>query len=244
MILHQQIANEQPLFEVAIFICSPIPFSESLEHGIDTRKYFGLKTDVPSRPNAISEIPDYLITHKAYLNGEEEDDVESEDGDSVDEELMIKATRYERPQLGKFKETEVIVKEIALDNDDEDGNDSYTPASSVSDSDNDTRFSSLDTSLSNSVVFTSRSKLEKPSTFYQMFFPTVDSMRINIPTAHIYGREDSWRRHSMCLVDLCEQHNAGVYQHQGGHAVPGAAAIEDVEGMCDVIESAFASVGV
>ena len=243
MILHQQIANERPPFEVAIFICSPIPFSKSLEHGIDTRKYFGLRTDVPSRPNAPSEIPDYLITHKAYLNGEGEDDVESEDGNLVDEEL-VDVARYERARLDKFKEPNVTIKEISLDSDDEDGSGSYTPASSVSESDNDTNISSLDTSLSNSVVLTSCSKLEKPSAFYQMFFPTVDSIRIEIPTAHIYGREDSWRRHSMFLVDLCEQHNASVYQHHGGHMVPGAAAIEDVEGMCDAIEAAFANVGV
>ena len=46
---------------------------------------------------------------------------------------------------------------------------------------------------------------EKPRnyTFYQMFHPSVDSVRISIPTAHIYGKTDPWRSHSMDLVHLC-----------------------------------------
>ncbi|KAL6716014.1 hypothetical protein ACLMJK_006976 [Lecanora helva] len=83
-ILRHQTENplKPPLFQMAIFMCSPVPFSQSLEFGIDARKYFGL-TGRPkaTRPGCPTTIPDYLITDPAYLKGEDELDLSSSDDD-------------------------------------------------------------------------------------------------------------------------------------------------------------------
>lgn len=75
--------------------------------------------------------------------------------------------------------------------------------------------------------------------FYNMFHPSVDEVRINIPTAHIYGRKDSWRRHSMDLVGLCDPHQVLRFEHDGGHEVPRGASEE----ICDLYEEVVARAG-
>ncbi|KAK0636630.1 serine hydrolase FSH [Bombardia bombarda] len=69
--------------------------------------------------------------------------------------------------------------------------------------------------------------------YYQMFHPSVDEVRIGIPTAHVYGRMDPWRPHSRDLAGLCDGRTARVFEHDGGHEIPGHV----VEEICDVIES-------
>lgn len=67
---------------MAIFLCSPIPFSQSLEYGIDARRYFGLSGKLkPSRPGCPTIVPEYLITDPAYLKHENELDENSSDED-------------------------------------------------------------------------------------------------------------------------------------------------------------------
>lgn len=58
--------------------------------------------------------------------------------------------------------------------------------------------------------------------FSRFLDPVLDKHRIQIPTAHIWGRNDiqvqgpgSW------LVDLCAKDGAEVFIHDGGHEVPG-----------------------
>ena len=75
MILHHQLSHSHPsppLFRAAIFICSPLPFSHSLDHGIDARAYFGFDAMAPSRADCLTKVPDYLITDARYLRGEDE----------------------------------------------------------------------------------------------------------------------------------------------------------------------------
>ncbi|KAI4149384.1 MAG: hypothetical protein LQ340_004663 [Diploschistes diacapsis] len=74
LLLHHQINSpDQPApFKAAIFICSPVPFSTSVEYGIDTRAYFGIETMQLSRPHCPDQVPKHLITDPAYLNGEVE----------------------------------------------------------------------------------------------------------------------------------------------------------------------------
>ncbi|KAK5992003.1 Esterase alnB-like protein [Cladobotryum mycophilum] len=69
--------------------------------------------------------------------------------------------------------------------------------------------------------------------YYQMFHSTVDGVKINIPTTHVYGRSDPWKPHSMDLIDLCSREKALIYQHDGGHEIPR----DEGEGICDIIES-------
>ena len=74
MILHHELSrpSQPPLFDVAIFISSPLPFSYSLDYGIDTRNYFGIKQSAPSRPGCCTTVPKHLYTPTAYLNSGQE----------------------------------------------------------------------------------------------------------------------------------------------------------------------------
>ncbi|KAJ5205403.1 Serine hydrolase FSH [Penicillium cf. griseofulvum] len=68
--------------------------------------------------------------------------------------------------------------------------------------------------------------------YYNLFHADVDTVRIRIPTAHIYGRRDLlWRQQSLAMIQLC---GGKVYrfEHAGGHEVPRSQAEE----MCDLIE--------
>ena len=176
---------------------SPMPFSYSVENGIDTRSYFGLKATEPARPGCPDKVPEYLLTNKAYLIGEEEKEIAEEEGGRTGEVY---------DQTPSVFTTEV---------------DDCTPSSRTD------RVSNADTK-------------QRKQTFYQMFFPTVDAIRISVPTAHIYGRTDPWRRHSMNLVQLCRGETAVVYEHSGGHEVP--KSIEECEYICEAVETVVASI--
>lgn len=73
--------------------------------------------------------------------------------------------------------------------------------------------------------------------YYQMFHASVDDVRITIPTAHIYGRSDPWRPHSVDLVGLCDSGKVWAYQHDGGHEIPR----DESEEICDTIESTLST---
>ncbi|KUI66655.1 hypothetical protein VM1G_02158 [Cytospora mali] len=76
-------------------------------------------------------------------------------------------------------------------------------------------------------------------TFYQMFHPSADTERICIPTAHVYGLQDPWCRHSADMVLLCDQSVVSVLVHDGGHDVP-----KDLtEEMSDLIENTVGKAG-
>src|SRR4051794_7774548 len=40
-------------------------------------------------------------------------------------------------------------------------------------------------------------------THYHMFHPTVDTVRIQVPVGHVYGRADPWFRHGVDLGRIC-----------------------------------------
>ncbi|KAJ5714329.1 uncharacterized protein N7483_011510 [Penicillium malachiteum] len=149
LLVHAQIMDQKPPFQAAIFIGSPLPFSLSVNYGIDTRTYFGIAASSPSRPGALMQIPDYLVTDPAYLKGDKGN------------------------------------KEV----------------------------------------------------FYQMFHATVDPYRIGIPTAHVYGLQDQWYRHSMDVVQLCDR--VTVVEHGDGHGVPG----EYSEEFADAVETVMIGIG-
>jgi hypothetical protein len=50
--------------------------------------------------------------------------------------------------------------------------------------------------------------------------PASDTLRIGIPTAHIYGSKDPYYRQSLGLAGLCENTWASTYEHPEGHIVP------------------------
>ncbi|KAF9887634.1 hypothetical protein FE257_009727 [Aspergillus nanangensis] len=79
----------------------------------------------------------------------------------------------------------------------------------------------------------------KAGPFYNMFHPSVDEVRIRIPTAHVYGRKDVWRRHSMELRGLCCLRNQIEFEHDGGHEVPRSASEE----ICDLFQELIMRAG-
>jgi len=50
--------------------------------------------------------------------------------------------------------------------------------------------------------------------------PDVDTVRINIPTAHLIGKMDPAYGQSARLLGLCEKSLASVFEESFGHEVP------------------------
>ncbi|KAM3516798.1 hypothetical protein NHJ13051_009573 [Beauveria bassiana] len=156
------------LFKAAMFICSPLPFSCTADHGVDVRRYFGIEPSLESLPSSRpTTVPDYLVADAFFLRN--------------DKDLAGLATGFEDKKDYKVE----------------------------------------------------------AEPYYNMLHPDVDTVRISIPTAHVYGKEDSWRRHSMDLVRLCEGANRICFQHDGGHEIPRAASEE----ICDLFEELIARAG-
>ena len=68
----------------------------------------------------------------------------------------------------------------------------------------------------------------------RMFHPEVDKVRIQIPTAHVVGRNDPVRDASLKLVDMCDVRYVSVYEHKGGHELPKTA--DSLQRIKDVIQ--------
>lgn len=73
--------------------------------------------------------------------------------------------------------------------------------------------------------------------YYNMFHPSVDQVRISLPTAHLYGAGDPWKRHSIDFAEMCTQ--KVTLKHGGGHEIPQSAS----EDICDLIEELAAMAG-
>ncbi|KAH7056931.1 serine hydrolase FSH, partial [Macrophomina phaseolina] len=67
---------------------------------------------------------------------------------------------------------------------------------------------------------TERFKLGRGESFYQMYHPSVDEVRIRSPTVHVIGAQDKWRLQSFDLIGLCAKENAFVLEHPLGHEMP------------------------
>ena len=54
----------------------------------------------------------------------------------------------------------------------------------------------------------------------RIFYADSTKARIRIPTAHLYGENDSYLHESLELADMCDPRLAVEVKHQGGHEVP------------------------
>jgi pimeloyl-ACP methyl ester carboxylesterase len=180
LILHHQMEHpDSPsLFKAAIFICSPLPFSRSLEHGIDVRSYFGISPAPPLSTRRPRTVPDYLVAEAYFLRNDKDL------GEAPTHNAAILTSGFEAAD-GKAGSSDI------------------------------------------------------GGPFYNIFHPNVDSARIKIPTGHIYGNLDSWRRHSMDLVELCETDKSVTFKHDGGHEIPRGVSEE----LCDLFEEVVAKAG-
>jgi len=162
-------------FRAAFFICSPLPFSKTTDHGIDSRTYFGIQSTRALTPPRTTTVPPYLIPEDYFLRSDE---------------------RITNPPPVKSKSASLTTG-FALDKQDE--------------------------------------WSEEP--YYNMFHPSVDQVRISLPTAHLYGAGDPWKRHSIDFAEMCTQ--KVTLKHGGGHEIPQSAS----EDICDLIEELAAMAG-
>lgn len=63
---------------------------------------------------------------------------------------------------------------------------------------------------------------------------------IGIPTAHIWGREDSLASEAEELAALCKAGGTEIHIHKGGHEIPGVRDREGVKGAVKVIRRTIA----
>ncbi|KAL1642564.1 hypothetical protein SLS58_005332 [Diplodia intermedia] len=88
-----------------------------------------------------------------------------------------------------------------------------------------------------SATVTEGFKARQAGAFYQMYHPSVDEVRIKIPTVHVIGAKDKWRLQSHDLVGLCAKETAFVLEHPEGHEMPPRIMSEE---LCDLIETVVA----
>ncbi|KAF1974064.1 hypothetical protein BU23DRAFT_462841 [Bimuria novae-zelandiae CBS 107.79] len=86
-------------------------------------------------------------------------------------------------------------------------------------------------------IFFCSAPVTKGGEFAKYLDPVLDKHRIQIPTAHIWGRNDrqvqgpgSW------LVDLCAKDGTESYVHEGAHEVPGMRMPDALRGTVRVIQ--------
>ncbi|KAK3060500.1 hypothetical protein LTS18_008407 [Coniosporium uncinatum] len=93
VIVHYALANPTapPLFQGAIFLCSTIPFSIDIDHGLDVREYFGIPVDKPVRTGCPTEMPEHLVTDPYFLM-QQGSIAKTVDGYSAKEAERIKAS--------------------------------------------------------------------------------------------------------------------------------------------------------
>lgn len=73
--------------------------------------------------------------------------------------------------------------------------------------------------------------------FAKYLDPVLDKHRIQIPTAHIWGRNDRQvQKPGSWLVGLCAQDAAETFVHEGGHEVPGMKMPDALRGSVRAIQ--------
>lgn len=66
---------------------------------------------------------------------------------------------------------------------------------------------------------------------------------IGVPTAHIWGREDSLAAEAAGVTALCEADGREVYIHRGGHEIPGVKDRQGVKAVVKIIRRTIARAG-
>ena len=173
--------------KAAIFICSPLPFAKTLDHGLDCREHFNVPHTEALPVARPTRVPQHLIPDAYFLrNCPSEEGISQKSGHLPRTDSGVSLARVDLPRT-------------------------------------DSGISLAEASSENALP-----KASGP--YYNMFHPSCDSVRLALPTAHIYGASDSWKSHGLDLLKLCA--NARDFQHDGGHEIPQYASEE----ICDLIE--------
>ena len=105
IILQCEIDGSPSPFEAAIFICSPLPFSRTIKHGIDSRSYFGVPTERTFPLERPTTVPAYLLPDEYFLRGDEDSEDSDESGSdlaSITQGFVLKSSRRQDPEGGPF----------------------------------------------------------------------------------------------------------------------------------------------
>ena len=68
--------------------------------------------------------------------------------------------------------------------------------------------------------------------------PAIDGQPINIPTAHIWGRQDGIQSECKAVSELSDKSLRFISIHEGGHEVPGLSTKDAVKGAVQAIRRA------
>ena len=186
-LLHAQLEGRPAPVQAAIFICSPLPFARTLDHGLDCREHFNVPHTEALPIVRPTRVPQHLIPDAYFLrNCPSEEGISQKSGHLPRTDSGVSLARVDLPRT-------------------------------------DSGISLAEASSENALP-----KASGP--YYNMFHPSCDSVRLDLPTAHIYGASDSWKGHGLDLLKLCA--NARDFQHDGGHEIPQYASEE----ICDLIE--------
>jgi hypothetical protein len=80
-------------------------------------------------------------------------------------------------------------------------------------------------------IFLCSAPLVGSSEFGKYLDPITDKQRISIPTAHIWGKNDTQIQDAgSWLVELCAKDTSEVFVHEGGHEIPGKRSPEALRG--------------
>ena len=93
----------------------------------------------------------------------------------------------------------------------------------------------LDTSDTSDSSMSSQEDLS--DTLVRRLTPQSVRVKIRIPTAHIYGRNDSLVEESKALLQMCDESLMSTFVHQGGHDIP--LSTETSRKIHDTIEETF-----
>lgn len=217
VLLHHQISfpQEPPPFRLAIFICGSLPFSIDNDFGVDLTQLFSVVTD---------PISGDIKRWKIDLPCEKE---------PAEPPYFTPQTHVEPPasvspiiSTSSSSRGENSPEQLSsLGSSVPRSRDPTTPYTPQSDGQPADDVSA--TSLATKLTAAAKDSIRR-------FHSTIDTARIEIPTAHIYGRHDPYFSQSLELVNMCQSDLAMTFDHGGGHDIPRSAEVN--EAIAGVIE--------
>lgn len=238
-----------PLFKLAIFICGSLPYCTDGKRGVDAARLF-------AQPPESGFGPPKYITYQPSLD----------DGSATPRGLYSRKDKAQdsRPLselMNTFKMTSITEKDWktipvapSMNQDsDESEYDSRSESEDVSavfspvEGSSETSASSSDDEGGSEDLWQAATKVKQARLdgttddhIIRRFHADNDSVRIQIPTAHIFGKTDPYCQQSKELRRLCDPQWSTAYEHPQGHLVPRAMNVN--REIATAIERALASV--
>ncbi|OKL56915.1 hypothetical protein UA08_07742 [Talaromyces atroroseus] len=200
---------ETPPFRFAIFICASLPFSVDQTSGFELTQVFTYSGD---------PMPGDLNRWQDLVNREQ----------LTDQKPNNEPFQLDAQELQSF--VEPISRASSSNN-----IAATNSSSSYSDSDS---VSTEDTTLSDNCSLGDGEEVplsvNTNGTRIFRFHPEVDTVRISIPTAHVYGKNDPYLSQSVQLVNMSQLDLVRAMDHGGAHDIPRSNSV--TKAIADTIE--------